>query len=413
MQRNKITRYNFSWLLSLIIFAYLLAIYFFPIHIKKSSIAFIVLFLVIVILDNRRIIVSHQTGAWLIYISIGLSISVWNHNHISDVLEFCASLGIGLIIFCVSTSSNEHKYHIGSIFAISIISAFGCVLQLLAPDFLISFNSWHLDGEKFRVFYDFFRENYLVGFSYQTGCTGFYLSILVGFCACYLLFVQSNKSKRIFCTIGVVVSLIMIFFTGKRIFILLSVAIICLFLYLFYRKHFFKMFLCLIGLAALFVLLLSTDAGRHIIERTLGAGWTTGRNNLSKELLKSFVEKPILGNGFGSTISNANLNAYNGHNIYLQILSETGIFGFFCLIPIFIHDLANTFKLLFKYKNLEGNKFMVSFVLYVQLIFIGWGFTGNPLYDVYPLVVYMIVSGISQQMFFRSISSKERAVEEY
>ena len=32
--------------------------------------------------------------------------------------------------------------------------------------------------------------------------------------------------------------------------------------------------------------------------------------------------------------------------------------------------------------------------VFVELLFLGWGFTGNPLYDVYPFVVYMIVVGV-------------------
>ena len=105
------------------------------------------------------------------------------------------------------------------------------------------------------------------------------------------------------------------------------------------------------------------------------------------------MQNPIIGKGI-ATSSNILGRYNNGHNIYLQILSESGLIGIFVLMPVFIHDLGSSMKLLNAKIRYGDDSFVVAVCLFLELLFLGWGFSGNPLYDVYPLVIYMLVAGI-------------------
>ena len=77
-----------------------------------------------------------------------------------------------------------------------------------------------------------------------------------------------------------------------------------------------------------------------------------------------------------------------------KAISENGIIGLALLIVIFIYNITVSFRLLKK----SDDKKVVAICLYIQGYFLGLGLIGNPLYDVYPLIIYMICTGIIQKI---------------
>ena len=277
-------------------------------------------------------------------------------------------------------------------------------LQAIVPSFVYEFNKIHLSPEKFAMFYDFFRSGYLVGFSFQTAVVAFYCSIFIGINTSYFLCFknENSKLKNIFLLAGSFLALIIIFFTSKRSFIIYALFLIFFLCYFFYRGHRIK----IIAYSSFFSIVIyemfvNTHAGQRMIERSKGDSLTTGRNILIDRMIGYFWNRPIIGNGLASTLTLITDHA-NGHNIYIQILSETGILGFMLLIPFFIINIIENFKGL--KNNFENNRkcFVFCSCLCIQVIFLLWGFTGNPLYDVYPLLVYMTSVGIVWSMKYNS-----------
>ena len=74
----------------------------------------------------------------------------------------------------------------------------------------------------------------------------------------------------------------------------------------------------------------------------------------------------------------------NAHNVYLQLLCETGILGFLIFMSGAIELFVRTLKLL--KKNIRdsfsiGSKGTIFFVLTMQIFFWLYSLTGNCLYD--------------------------------
>ena len=110
---------------------------------------------------------------------------------------------------------------------------------------------------------------------------------------------------------------------------------------------------------------------------------------------KEFLEHPIMGMGWRQfkyvhPMSAERLN--DCHNIYLQLLCETGIVG----TVIFMSVILYTYWL--TWKTLEREKYNVNSVCYYQLMysfgyqtfFLLYGLTGNPLYDIQCIYPYII-----------------------
>lgn len=108
--------------------------------------------------------------------------------------------------------------------------------------------------------------------------------------------------------------------------------------------------------------------------------------------LKNFKENVIIGIGWNgykyqfnrylyNPIVRAERFAYlNAHNVYFQLLCETGIFGFLLYISGSIKMISKTLYLL--RKNMDNNElWVVLFSLTMQIFFLLYSLTGNCLYD--------------------------------
>lgn len=82
---------------------------------------------------------------------------------------------------------------------------------------------------------------------------------------------------------------------------------------------------------------------------------------------------------------------YSAHNIYLQVLGESGIIGLLLFGEFLIYNLYHTIMLIIKNnKKRIGNKGVLYFSLYMQILVVVYGITGNPLYSLYQFLLYII-----------------------
>lgn len=136
-----------------------------------------------------------------------------------------------------------------------------------------------------------------------------------------------------------------------------------------------------------------------VIDRFSTDNLLTGRQYLWDEALDMFMECPLWGVGFGAyphklsvvidTIKVTNLNA---HNIYLQILAETGIIGFLCFMIPMLFSLINTLTFLRNNRMYlsERTTMVLLFSSIMQLFFLVNGITENSLYDRVIYVPYLL-----------------------
>ncbi len=107
-----------------------------------------------------------------------------------------------------------------------------------------------------------------------------------------------------------------------------------------------------------------------------------------------------------------NMEAYDAHNIYLQLIAETGIVGFSLFILLFITSLVKTIRLFFIKKIREHKQMgiILTYSLYTQIWFILYGLTGNPLYSAVEFYIY--ITAVSMMLSIK-IVIKRKSIEIY
>ena len=133
-----------------------------------------------------------------------------------------------------------------------------------------------------------------------------------------------------------------------------------------------------------------------------------GRYVLWEYAISAFKKNWLLGIGwhqFAPTLSIAynGIKVYDVHNIYLQLLCETGIVGFSVYISWmanFLYRAIKNYKFIVKMKadGMQFDKTVLAFSLGFQIFFLLYGFTGNPLYDQEMYIPYLISCAIT--MFY-------------
>ena len=138
---------------------------------------------------------------------------------------------------------------------------------------------------------------------------------------------------------------------------------------------------------------------------------SNGRFKLYAIAWNFFKESPILGIGWRE-FSKEVVNFYNqdsvlrdAHNVFLQLLCETGIVGFSVFVSLFISAITQTIQLVVKStKNMlclsDNTKMVLVFSLCYQVFFLAYCITGNPLYDLETVYIYIISVGFSAGIYF-------------
>ena len=126
----------------------------------------------------------------------------------------------------------------------------------------------------------------------------------------------------------------------------------------------------------------------------------SGRTVLYALALKLFMTSPVFGIGWGmyreqtmGIFSGASESTYEVHSVYLQLLCEAGIIG---LAVFLIAVCAMLIPAVKKYRSYlaAGEKgiglYSCRLGIYLQLFFLAYCFSGNPLYDYNFLITYFI-----------------------
>lgn len=133
-----------------------------------------------------------------------------------------------------------------------------------------------------------------------------------------------------------------------------------------------------------------------------GIDITSNRTVIYRHAWQLFKDNPVLGIGWGrfrsTTLGNITwVNTVEVHNIYLQLLCETGIIGFvIMIIPMIVH-LIHSYRA-YRYEAVCGNMKAWSSVLFYafayQVFFLLYGCVENALYDYNFLIMYFFACAI-------------------
>lgn len=259
-------------------------------------------------------------------------------------------------------------------------------------------------------------EGYVAGFTNQVANTAYYIVIAIGITV--YAGINTKRSGKIL--------LFLLFFalilTGKRGHLLFC--LIAMFAtYFFSDQNHMKLrtwikFLgvCAGGLIAVSVLYYSkTSIGIRIVETInaiiQGKDISSSRNTINLLSLNLIRENWLNGIGWGRFkyeyqnyfmgLSNGTWNqTFDAHNIYLQLLSETGIFGFAAFLILAIIALVQGRKLIRNsYQLSKKYQFVTKMSFYVQVFFLLYGFTGNPLYEFNEYGMYFLMIMLNSMIY--------------
>lgn len=246
----------------------------------------------------------------------------------------------------------------------------------------------------------------------QPGLTGHYstngMYLAIGLGGALTSFIAFNKKKSIrylnlFWIVLIIAALLLI---GKRAHLVFS--ILSMFVVIWYykcdkKKDRLKKFIGIIIILAIGVYIAITkipalnNTLNRFIQTAESGDFLMSRGMFYQISMQYFFEKPIMGNGWEYIMSN--VLDHNVHNVYIQLLAETGLIGFIVFSSLFVYGIVNTIKIMkafiIKKMNFSDNeKIAIIFSLYYQIFFVIYCMTGNPLYDEQTFLIYMISYGM-------------------
>lgn len=222
----------------------------------------------------------------------------------------------------------------------------------------------------------------------------------IGFAISYIKYItEKNKEKKYLLLAALFLGGIVI--TGKRTLALIPVIIVIVSLLIKTQNKKFKRIymvsiMCCIGAIILFAVFPSS---KSFFVRSGSSDFLNSRDSvLWPVAIEMFKGHKILGTGINTyntilnnnNLADATLSTWTSqaHDIYIQILAETGIVGAFGVIYFIIFNMKRTIHLL-KIKINENIQFLLWISLSIQLIWAIYGITGNTFYYSQQLLCYI------------------------
>lgn len=345
----------------------------------------------------------------------------------NSVLIDAIVMTIGLLLIIMfSRKSRDYDATMSVISFMAVLFAFGVYLERFLPG-VFRIVTRLLPAEMLSVMSSEKASTIgTAGFTTNVGFTANY--IIVGLFVFFSRF-NTNLRKRNISALKIVFLAIALLFTGKRgpvLFLVLSFIITTF----APAKKTGKMKRILLYVLLVVIILVTVTAFGDILEKipvfgrymaTIdafinGEDASSGRTNLHRWAWTLFLRNPVFGIGWGkyrtTVVGNATLvTELDAHNVYLQLLSETGAVGFLLFLVLFVASwvmIKNEYCECIYSQNTELIKWKPSlfFSFIFQTFFLLYCLSGNPLYDQFYQILYAFSCSI--MIAYRYISGREK-----
>lgn len=374
----------------------------FKLSVQTIDIIWAVLLILPVIIARGKLKIMPVMAIWGIYLFIVLIRNQEFFHH-----EYKNTLRIILCIITIFVCATRVEWTKSAPLMMFIIGVPNVIATLL---FFVNKNAYYFFISK--TYKEFQSGTFGGQYGYRAGIAGHYshngtyiamIFIILGVALCCL---GLKKQKLLITAAATALAGIALFLTTKRAHILFSVAAILIMYYIANRSNKTKKFLriIIIGIVVAVILAmvleLSPDASFTFerFQKTGEDGASRYRMKMWQYAINGFFRSPIIGNGwyafsYDQGIAWADGASSGCHNIYFQLLFETGIIGFIIAVTAIMWSLVATVKNLFLIKNSDAdNKYFMaqatSFA--IQMFFVLYGMTGNMLFD--PMFMFYIIA---------------------
>lgn len=340
---------------------------------------------------DKKIRIQFAEFIWIFTLLI-VAVSMISSQVNPFYLLFYATMIAFLLIADSNTSWMSAAMNVGIM--MGIVYAFFTIVQVVAGDFylarlypLLQYNST-FDAARYMRF------GIYSGLTYQTAVNALYLSIGIGSTFCSLLY---KKAGRVWKVMVITIEMICIMLSAKRghlLFVALSLLIVA-----YYSSNKGKRIrnILILGILLFSIYIIAyyrIPAVSYFFDRLSDTSGdiSNGRFTLYVSAVEQFKQHPIFGIGW-EQFRSTYIRYIDVHNIYLQLLCETGLVGTMIFFTAFIGTLMYTIKKINSIVSgrvISREKCLLLFALFCQVFFLLYGFTGNALYDYYVLSVYFI-----------------------
>lgn len=352
---------------------------------------------------NPIISVSSYEVAWLTVLVICISHNQdLSHGNSYHFILFAVCVAFMVLLV---HSADWFEWVAKLIYGFTLFHAITTLLCYFVPDFYTNYILvLFTDDDTYNTLIRWYNNGFMAGITSHYSTNGMYLGIGATVLMCGFLF---ESKKTMTNSIFTVITLLALLLVGKRAHVIFAITTI-LFVYFLYNKEkiktFFKIIFIIAG-GSMTLLILSSyiPALMNVVTRfqeSIASGdITSGRDNIAKYAIELFNNHIWTGIGWGGfkyiyppTSQGILLDV---HNIYLQLLCETGILSGIFIISLLLCTWLESFNLL--HLCVQTNRHLPEFQEYglvvsisIQTFFLLYCFTGNPLYDIQTLLPYTI-----------------------
>lgn len=331
-----------------------------------------------------------------------------NYNLKNGSLEQLVFIYTFFIVSVFGAYSNIwHKYLLRIYIFFSSIFLIMTYVEILNPVFFIStIMPKFYDAYSIQEHLRLLQSGYVSGISISSAIN--ITVMMYGLAAFFALWLNSsNHKKKLF--FFIIIFLLTMFITGKRGPALFAV---CSLVYTFFyskAENGIKKTIQFILIVFLIVLTISivgefvpevNNTVNRFINKSSGEDVSSGRDVIWEQALNLFYSSPIVGVGWDSLKYIIKINA---HNVYLQLLCEVGIFCatvFYAFFAIsFYHVNAAIKRIRFEKKSIPP---ILNFSLIFQIYFLLYCLTGNPLYDAFALLGYLMSCSAGEYYYYQN-----------
>lgn len=347
------------------------------------------IFLLIFFLLKKEFKISKKNVIWIICYII-TCISYFFSINPQSTIYYIVFFGILLLCKIILERSDRWLgFFIKTIIIFGMIQVCFCIVSLINVDIIRNINNIFMSHEELNNFNMWTGLGARIGINSDAALMAFFASIMVGISFAIII----SGDKRIRWKLILILSVLALIITTKRGPLLATfIAIITLMLLSGTGTKKIQNFIkLLLGIFIVLLIFQETPIMDKIFSRFSNmddGNLLSGREELYEKQLAKIRENIFMGNGAFTT--NKFLNGIDGHNIYIQLLLEYGIVGFLCYIMLFIYNLNNTIKCFRYNKKNNKNNYLICFSIFVQVFFLAYGMSGNPLYNFYILNIYIV-----------------------
>lgn len=370
-------------------------------QIKLELILLLVFFMII---NHRRIIISNKLG--LICVLLMLGLYFWNNPYF-NLHSVAYTQKLLLFPFMLLFAAEGGYSHEGWAQMLLKVLRWGYLVYIVFT--IAMFLNGNVIGfvcNLFPEYQDTLLSQYsmgaMPGLTHHYSTNGMLVSVGTIIYGCYALCYKQKKDIFLF-----LVAVAGLLLTGKRAHILFGLFALYVTYYVYNEgknRVVKSVGIIIVSTIAFFIASYFIPGLAVVVERFADAAetgdTTLGRTMVWMKAAGTITQHPFFGMGWEQFSTSGGWD-WNIHNIYIQLLVEVGIVGFLAYCSWFIFFLVAAWKNL---TYLRANKELfaiadicaVSFSLALQILFLMYGFTGNPLYDQAMFVPYFAACAITQ-----------------